>query len=151
MSETPRNETEVGQLQLDAAAWKNKSTTTYTSLLDIYNASDLFTPKKTALYEQKRAREIQIQSARKDYVFLSEMEEEISEEEIINEIFSEEIQLSKIKNYETHTQNSRICAVLASIFAFLVFGICMLEYNNRRRNRREEIAAEINMENYRTK
>ncbi len=150
MSENTWQDEEAGNLTLDGTAWKNKSSVTYTSLLDLYDVGDLFTEEKTALYEEKRNREKAMQSELQDYVFVSTIEDSMEEKPLTEFLFSEKIELSKIQNYNTEKENSRISIVLMIIFAFLVFSIFLLEYSNRRKKRRKDFAVEINMENYRT-
>lgn len=138
-------------LTLDGEAWKSKDSTTYTSVLDLYGASDLFSGEVTQLYEESYLQEQELQSNLKEYVFSGDMEQEKDEHDVlVDYLFSEGVSLSKVKDYTTKQENYTFCLVLAMVLVGLIFAIVMLRYNSGRRKRRESFATEINMEGIRT-
>lgn len=139
-----------GGLVLDGESWKNKDSTTYTSILDLYGATDLFSAEHTRLYEQKYMEEQELQMELQEYVFSGMMPEKEGDEALIEYLFSDGVSLSKVKDYSAQKENYTLCLILAAVLAGLVFGIIMARYNTKRRKRRESFATEINMENIRT-
>lgn len=138
---------EQGGLVLDGESWKNKDTTTYTSILDLYGVADLFSAEHTRLYEQKHMEEQELQ----EYIFSGTMPEKDGEEEaLIEYLFSDGVALSKVKDYNTQKEDYTLCLTLAAVLACLVFGMIMVRYSGKRKKRRENFATEINMESIRT-
>lgn len=139
---------EQGGLVLDGESWKNKDSTTYTSVLDLYSAADLFSVERTRSYEQKYLEEQELQQELQEYIFSGKMPENDGEEEaLIEYLFSDGVSLSKVKDYSTQKESYTLCLILAAVLATLVFGIAMARYSRKRRKRRESFAVEINMEN----
>lgn len=147
-AETEGQQEEQGGLVLDGESWKNKDSTTYTSVLDLYSAADLFSVERTRSYEQKHLEEQELQQELQEYIFSGKMPENDGEEEaLIEYLFSDGVSLSKVKDYSTQKESYTLCLILAAVLATLVFGIAMARYSRKRRKRRESFAVEINMEN----
>lgn len=145
---TEGQQEEQGGLVLDGESWKNKDSTTYTSVLDLYSAADLFSVERTRSYEQKYLEEQELQQELQEYIFSGKMPENDGEEEaLIEYLFSDGVSLSKVKDYSTQKESYTLCLILAAVLATLVFGIVMARYSRKRRKRRESFAVEINMEN----
>lgn len=140
-----------GGLVLDGESWKNKDSATYTSILDLYGAADLFSAEHTRLYEQKYMEEQELQKELQEYIFSGAMpEKDGGEEALIEYLFSDGVALSKVRDYNTQKEDYTLCLILAAVFACLVFGIIMVRYSRKRIKRRENFATEINMESIRT-
>lgn len=135
-----------GSLTLNGEAWKNRNNTTYTSLLDRYGAADLFSDKSMRLYQQLEEEKHTEQQELKDYIFSGQMQTKSEEENMVERIFSEEIQLSKVRNYSRNEEDYFICFVMAEILFVLVFVYILMKINAGRKKRREAHAVEINME-----
>lgn len=136
-----------GNLNLNGEAWKNRNNTTYTSLLDRYEAADLFSDKSMRLYQQLEEEKHTEQQELTEYIFSGQMQTKSEEENMIERIFSEEIQLSKVKDYSRNEDDYFIYFVMAEILFVLVFVYILMKINAGRRKRREAHAVEINMEN----
>lgn len=135
-----------GNLNLNGEAWKNRNNTTYTSLLDRYEAADLFSDKSIRLYQQLEEEKNIEQQELTEYIFSGQMQIKSEEEDMVERIFSEEIQLSKVKDYSRSEDNYFICYVMGEILFVLVFVCILMKINAGRRKRRETHAIEINME-----
>lgn len=135
-----------GGLELNGEAWKNRNNTTYTSLLDRYEASDLFSDKSMKLYQQLEEEKHIEQQELTEYIFSGQMQTKSEEENMIERIFAEEIQLSKVRDYSRNEDDYFICFVMAEILFVLVFVYILMKINAGKRKRREAHAAEINME-----
>ncbi len=71
------------------------------------------------------------------------------EENEADRIFSEEIRLSRSRDYSRNEEDYSICFVMAEIIFVLLFLYLLIRINAGRRKRREAHAAEINMESRR--
>lgn len=135
-----------GNLNLNGEAWKNRNNTTYTSLLDRYEAADLFSKKSMRLYQQLEEEKHTEQQELTEYIFSGQMQTKSEEENMVERIFAEEIQLSKVKDYSRNEDDYFICFVMAEILFVLIFVYILMKINVGRRKRREAHAIEINME-----
>lgn len=135
-----------GALILDGEAWKNRDETTYTSLLDMYGVSDLFSSSNTELYGRQRSEDKLKYQEMTEYLFTGQINEK-KEETIAEQIFSEEIQLSKTRDYNKKDSDYTVCFVMGEILFVLVFICIWIRIDAARKKRRKEHAAEINMEN----
>lgn len=135
-----------GTLELNGEAWKNRNNTTYTSLLDQYEAADLFSDKSMQLYQQLQEEKKAEQQELTEYIFSGQMQIEKEEEAIVERIFAEEIQLSKVRDYSRNEDDYSICFVMGEILFVLVFIYILMRINTGRRKRREAYAVEINLE-----
>lgn len=138
---------ESGSMVLNGEAWKDRSRTTYTSLLDQYGAADLFSYDSIRLYrKQEQENRIRQQEITR-YVFSGQMTAKKEEDDIVEQVFSEEIQLSRVRDYNQREDDYSICFVLAEILFVLVFIYILIKINSRKRKKEEAHAAEINLEN----
>lgn len=135
-----------GNLNLNGEAWKNRNNTTYTSLLDRYEAADLFSKKSMRLYQQLEEEKHTEQQELTEYIFSGQMQTKNEEENMVERIFAEEIQLSKVKDYSRNEDDYFICFVMAEILFVLIFVYILMKINTGRRKRREAHEIEINME-----
>lgn len=135
-----------GNLNLNGEAWKNRNNTTYTSLLDRYEAADLFSKKSMRLYQQLEEEKHTEQQELTEYIFSGQMQTKSEEENMVERIFAEEIQLSKVKDYSRNEDDYFICFVMAEILFVLIFVYILMKINAGRKKRREAHAIEINME-----
>ena len=134
-------------MTLNGEAWKNRGNTTYTSLLDRYDAADLFSNRSMNLYqEQKEQKHIQ-QEAMTEYIFSGQMQTQSKEENMVERIFSEEIQLSRVRDYNKKEDDYSIYFILMEILFVLIFIYILMKVNAGRKKRREANAVKINMEN----
>ncbi len=135
-----------GNLTLNGEAWKSRNQKTYTSLLDQYGVSDLFSDRNTELYrklQQEKSAEYQELT---EYIFSGQMQVEDEEEDLVEIIFSQEIQFSKTRDYSRGEEDYSICFVLAEILFVMLFIYILMKVNAGRKKRRELFAAEIDME-----
>lgn len=139
-----------GILTLDGEAWKNRNNTTYNSLLDINGVTDLFSEESTGRYHEKQQESDTEQRELKEYLFSLQTMSNSVEENEADMIFSEEIRLSRNRDYSRNEEDYSICFVMAEIIFVLVFLYILIRINAGRRKRREAHAAEINMEDRRT-
>lgn len=135
-----------GSLTLDGEAWKNRNNTTYTSLLDRYGVADLFSSKSMDLYQENKEEKLAGQRALTEYVFSGQMQTMSEEENMIDLVFSREIQVSKLRDYSRSEDDYTICFVMAEILFVLVFIYILIKINANRKKRRESHAVEINLE-----
>lgn len=135
-----------GNLNLNGEAWKNRNNTTYTSLLDRYGAADLFSNKSMERYQQLEEEKHTEQQELTDYIFSGQMQTKSEDESMVECIFSEEIQTSKVRDYSRNEDDYFICFVMAEILFVFVFVYILMKLNAGRRKRRETHAIEINME-----
>ncbi len=133
-------------MTLDGESWKNRENATYTSLLDMYGAPKLFSSEKTNLYSEIKQEDILEQQNLVDYIFSGQMQVIDEEENLIDYIFSKEIELSKVKNYNKDENDYFLCFVMAEILIALIFIRLLVKFNAKRKKRREEYEAEINLE-----
>lgn len=137
----------MGSLNLNGEAWKNRDNTTYTSLLDRYGAADLFSDESMELYqkieEENRAEHQELT----EYVFSGQLQARGEEENLIDCIFSQEIQISKLRDYSKNEDDYSICFVMAEILFVLVFICILMKIKASGKKRRELNAVEINLEN----
>lgn len=148
--ESVPNTAESNGLILNGEAWKDKNTTTYTSILDLYGVPDLFSGENTALYEKRREEDSRMQEKLQNYLFSGELQQTGNEAELTDYLFSGEIELSKVKSYTSEKESYMLSLVLAAILICMIFGMVLTGYSRRRKKRRESFAAEINMEDFRT-
>ena len=139
-----------GILTLDGEAWKNRENTTYNSLLDINGVTDLFSRESTDRYNDRKQESYTEQQELTEYLFSERAETENMEENEADMIFSEEIRLSRSRDYSRSEEDYSICFVMAEIIFVLLFLYLLIKINAGRRKRREAHAAEINMESRRT-
>lgn len=135
-----------GNLELNGEAWKNRNNTTYTSLLDRYEAADLFSDKSMRLYQRLEEKKNTEYQELTEYIFSGQMQTKREEENMVERIFAEEIQLSKVRDYSRDEDDYSICFVMAEILFVLVFIFILMKINTGRRKRREAHAIKINME-----
>ncbi len=135
-----------GILTLDGEAWKNRDNTTYNSLLDINGVTDLFSQESTDQYNDRKQESYTEQQKLTEYLFSEQAEMENTEENEADMIFSEEIRLSRSRDYSRNEEDYSICFVMAEIIFVLLFLYLLIRINAGRRKRREAHAAEINME-----
>lgn len=135
-----------GVLELNGEAWKNRDNTTYTSLLDMYEAADLFSDESMRLYQEQEEKQNTEQQELTEYIFSGKMQTKSEEENMVEYIFSEEIQLSKVRDYSRKEEDYSICFAMAELFFVMLFLYILMKVNAGRRKRREAHAVEINME-----
>lgn len=135
-----------GNMELNGEAWKNRNNTTYTSLLDRYEAADLFSDKSMRLYQQLEEKKNIEQQELTEYIFSGQMQTKSEEENLVERIFAEEIQLSKGRDYSRDEDDYSVCFVMAEVLFVLVFIFILMKINTGRRKRREAHAIKINME-----
>lgn len=138
---------ESSNMVLNGEAWKDRSQTTYTSLLDQYGVSDLFSYDSIRLYRKQEQEEGIRQQKLTNYMFSGQMQEKKDEDDIVERIFSEEIQLSRARDYNKNGDDYSICFVLAEILFVLLFIYILIKINSGRRKKEKGHAAEINLEN----
>lgn len=135
-----------GSLTLNGEAWKNRDNTTYTSLLDRYGVADLFSSKNMELYQEMKEEKLAGQRALTEYVFSGRMQTMSEEKDVIDLVFSREIQFSKLRDYSRNEDDYTICFVMTEILFVLVFIYILIKINANRKKRRESHAVEINLE-----
>lgn len=137
----------TGHLELDGEAWKDRGIKTYTSILDMYGASGLFSTKMTYQYLRQQEENI-IDQELADFLFSGQMQGvDVTDKELIDYVFSEELEFTKVRNYNRDTDSSLRVFLLSGILGILLFLIGIARYNEHRRKRRAAYAAEIDMEN----
>lgn len=134
-----------GNMELNGEAWKERGNTTYTSLLDMYGAEELFSQKSMALYEELNQQKTLQNQELTEYVFSDKIQEK-SEENLAEQIFSEEIQFSRARDYNKTEEDYSICLILGEILFVLVFVSILIKINALRRKRGKQHAVEIDME-----
>lgn len=137
---------ETGVLELDGEAWKDRGRTTYTSLLDRYGVTDLFSTNSIQQYQRQRQTEHEQQSELTEYIFSGRMHTRSEEEDLTDLIFSQEIQLSKVKDYSRSEEDYSICFAMAEFLFVLVFIYVLMKINAARRKKRDKDAVEVDME-----
>lgn len=136
-----------GSLTLNGEAWKNRDDITYNSLLDINGVTDLFSEESTNLYYDMKLESDAERMELTEYLFTEQMKTENAEEDTADMIFSEEIRLSRNRDYSRNEDDYSICFVMGEIIFVLIFLYILMKINAGRRKRREAHAVEINMEN----
>ena len=131
---------------LNGEAWKNRNNKTYTSLLDRYEVSDLFSGESMELYREMEEEKREEQRELTEYVFSGRMQTKSEEENMIERIFSQEIRFSKLRDYNRNEDDYSICFVMGELLFVLVFIYTLMKINAGRKKRRESYAVEINME-----
>lgn len=134
-------------LVLDGRSWRQKNSTTYTSILDLYGTTDLFTEKISGYYEEQLLGEQELQEQLREYVFSGSLQQIEEDTALADYVFSRTLALSRVREYTTGTEDYTVSLILAGILAALVFGMAVGQYNRKRKKRREQFAAEIDMEN----
>lgn len=140
----------MGSLNLNGEAWKKRNTTTYSSLLDRYGAQDLFSAKNTELYQKMEEEKHTEQQELTDYVFSGQMQAKSEDEDMIDCIFSQEIQFSRLRDYSRDEEDYSICFAMAEILFALVFICILMKIRAGRRKRKEHgyyDAVKIDLEN----
>lgn len=131
---------------LNGEAWKNRDNTTYTSLLDRYGISDLFSGENMESYQELEEEKSRECSELADYIFSGQLRAVSEEANMVEQVFSQELQFSKLKDYSRKEEDYSVCFVLAELLFVLVFLSALMKLNARRRKRREAYAAEIDLE-----
>lgn len=138
-----------GGIELDGESWKERDDTTYTSLLDLYGVSDLFSEEVTVSYKHIEVEKDIKEQKLMDYVVSGEVvvnNRTSKDEELIDYIFSVEIDISKVKEYDKEEKGFGILITIVGLFVVLAFCLFMVRFNIKRQNRREKYGIEINME-----
>lgn len=136
----------TGGLTLNGEAWKNRNNTTYTSLLDRYGVAALFSSESMELYQKMEEERRAEQQELAEYIFSGQMQTKSEEENMIERIFSQEIQFSKLRDYSRSEDDYSICYAMAEMLFVLVFIYILMKINADRKKRRESHAVEINLE-----
>ena len=139
----------TGNLTLNGEAWKSRNQKTYTSLLDQYGVSDLFSDRNTERYRELQQEKAAEHQELTEYVFSGRMQTKGEEEDLVELIFSEELQFSKTRDYSRGGEDYSICFVLAEFLFVLLFIYILMKINAGRKKRREPLAAETDMESER--
>lgn len=134
-----------GNLVLDGEAWKKRGNTTYTSLLDRYGAADLFSDKNTERYREIAEEGRLKDGALTEYLFSGQMQAESEEADMVEKIFSEEIKLSRVKDYSRVQEDNAVYFVMAELLFVLVFIFILMKVNAARKKRRDSNAVKIDM------
>lgn len=139
----------MGSLNLNGEAWKNRNNTTYTSILDRYDVADLFSGENTELYQKMEEEKRAEQQELTEYVFSGQMQTKggSEDEDMIERIFSQEIQVSRQRDYSINEDDYSICFAMAEMLFALIFIYVLMKVRAGKRKRRELNAAEINLEN----
>lgn len=139
-----------GSLTLDGESWKNRGDTTYNSLLDINGVAELFSEESTERYNEKQQEAYTEQQELQEYLFSGQAMIEAVKGNEADVIFSEELRLSRSRDYSRNEDDYSICFVMAEIIFVLIFLYILMKINAGRKKRREDHAVEINMESGRT-
>lgn len=134
-----------GTLVLDGEAWKKRGNTTYTSLLDRYGAADLFSDKNTERYREMEEEARLKDDSLTEYLFSGQMQTESEEADMVEKIFSEEIQLSRVKDYSRTQEDNTVYFAMAELLFVLAFIYILMKVNAARKKRRDSNAAKIDM------
>lgn len=135
-----------GNLVLDGEAWKKRGNTTYTSLLDRYGAADLFSDQNMERYREMAEEERLQDSALTEYLFSGQMQTESDEADMVEKVFSEEIRLSRVKDYSRAQEDNAVYFVMGELLFVLVFLYILMKVNAARKRRRDSDAVKIDME-----
>lgn len=135
-----------GNLVLDGEAWRKRGNTTYTSLLDRYGAADLFSDQNTERYREMAEKERLRDSALTEYLFSGQMQTESDEADMVEKVFSEEIQLSRVKDYSRAQEDNTVYFAMGELLFVLVFLYILIKVNAARKRRRDSDAVKIDME-----
>lgn len=135
-----------GGLRRNGEAWKNRDQKTYTSLLDQYGVSGLFSARNTERYQELQQEKSAEHQKLTEYIFSGQMQAEDEEEDLVEIIFSQELQFSKTRNYSRDEEDYSICYILAEILFVMLFIYILMKINAGRKKRREPLAVEIDME-----
>lgn len=138
-----------GNLVLDGESWKKRGNTTYTSLLDRYGAADLFSDKNTERYQEMAEEESLKDGALTEYLFSGKMQTESDDAGMVEKIFSEEIQLSRVKDYGRVQEDNSVYFAMAELLFVLAFIYILMKINAARKKRRDSNAVKIDMESER--
>lgn len=139
----------TGTLVLDGEAWKERGNKTYTSLLDRYEVADLFSEENTErcreMAEEERAKD----GALTEYLFSGKMPEEDDEADLVEQVFSEKMQLSRVKDNSREQEDNTIYFAMAELLFVLLFLYILTKISAVRKKRREQYAVEADMESER--
>lgn len=130
---------------LDGESWKARKSETYVSILDMYEARDLFTEENTEKYARMNKKQAELDDTLRDYVFVSKEKENI-DAQLVDMLFSEEVKISNTRNYNENLNSNTILYVFISVLVIMIFTCFMVKFNLNRRKKREKYASEINME-----
>lgn len=136
----------AGSLDLNGESWRDKDTTTYTSILDMYQTSDLFSEEKTEQYSRISGAEAMEQQWI-DFLFSGQFSETSAmDQEFVDYIFAEKLEFTALRDYSRTSDDFLAIGILSGILVMMLFLMGMLGYNGYRRKRRAAYAAEIDME-----
>ena len=135
-----------GNLVLDGEAWKKRGNTTYTSLLDRYGAADLFSDQNTERCREMEEEERLKDDALAEYLFSGQMQAESDEADLVEKVFSEEIRLSRVRDYNREQEDNSLYFVMGELLFVLVFFYVLMKISAARKKRRDSDAVKIDME-----
>lgn len=135
-----------GNLTLNGEAWRGRDRITYTSLLDKYGVSDLFSGESMELYRQMKDEQSARTQALTEYIFSGRMQSENEEEDMAEIIFSEEIRLTRTGDYSRGEEDNSLYFVMAELLFVLIFICVLMRAGAARKKRRRADAVEIDME-----
>lgn len=134
-------------LEYDGAAWKEKNNGAYISVLDRYNASELFVDSVSKNYIDEYNADTELTTELAGYIWDGRyvMEDGI-DAELSEYLFSKEVNSTGLRpNTEINITNlpltTMLCVFLTSLSALIIY-----KYSCFRREKREKNAAEDNME-----
>lgn len=136
----------TGTLVLDGEAWKERGNKTYTSLLDRYEVADLFSEENTERCQEMAEEERAKDGALTEYLFSGQMPEEDDEADLVEQVFSEKIQLSRVKDNSREQEDNTIYFAMAELLFVLLFLYILMKISAARKKRREQYAVEADME-----
>lgn len=133
-------------LILDGEAWRERDHITYTSLLDRYGAADLFSGETMERCRQEKEEENARAQELTEYLFSGQMKEESGEENMAELIFSEELKLTRARDYNRAEEDYSLYFVLAELLSVLAVLCVWMRIRAARKRRREADAVEADME-----
>lgn len=149
-SENGEKEEHSGVLELDGDAWKERGSRTYTSVLDRYGVADLFSEENMERYREIAEEERREDDALTEYLFSGQMsKEENGDAELVEQVFSQKLQISRVKERDRGQEDNSIYFVLAELLFVLVFLYILMKVNAARKKRREQHAVKVDMESER--
>lgn len=135
-----------GNLILDGEAWRERDQITYTSLLDKYGAADLFSGESMERYRQAGEEQDARAQELTEYLFSGQMQTESEEENMAELIFSEELRLTKARDYSREEEDNSLYFAMSELLLVLVFLCVWMRIRAAGKRRREADAVEIDME-----
>lgn len=133
-------------MTLNGESWKNRGQTTYTSLLDRYGASGLFSGESMEAYQEIREKKGAGQQALTEYVFSGKMQAKGEEGNVADLIFSQEIRFSKLRDYNRGEKDDATCFVMGEMLFVLAFLCALVKINAGRRKGRGQRAVKVDVE-----